>query len=79
MIEMPTTVSSQEALDVFIDLLRDHLHATGETQAALAARAGVRREMVARLVNGKYDSSPSFDNISRLAKAIGFQPRWEHL
>jgi transcriptional regulator with XRE-family HTH domain len=73
---MPTTVS-QEDLEDLVDLLRDYLRQTGETQGALAMRAGVRREMVALLLNGKYTSSPTFDNVAKIAHAIGFKVHWE--
>lgn len=75
---MPTTVS-QEDLDHLVDLLRDHLRQSGETQGALAIRAGVRREMVALLLNGKYTSSPTFDNVAKIANAIGFRIQWDRI
>lgn len=43
--------------------------ASGMTQAALAKKAGVSREYVARLETGRHD--PSLSTLARLAKALG--------
>lgn len=72
---MPTTVSEQ-ALNELCVKVTAHLEATGETQGQFAQRAGVRRELVSLLLNDSYRSSPSYDVIVKIAKAINLRPEW---
>ena len=72
MLPMPTIVSSDE-LEQLVRLVADHRERTGESVTAIAARAGVPREKVSRLLSGTYPHAPQFEMIARIARAIGYR------
>lgn len=67
---MPT-IESQNVIDQISDLVIDHIEKTGESKVSIAARAGVRAELLSRLINNSYGSSPSLEICSKIAKAVG--------
>jgi DNA-binding phage protein len=72
MIDMPTIVSTDE-LEALVRLVTDYRERTGESVTAIAARAGVPREKISRLLSGTYPHAPQFEMISRIAKAVGYR------
>ena len=75
---MSTATVDLSSLDELRKLVRDYQAETGHSLTELASRAGVSRTLVYRVVNGSYDSSPSYEFVCRLATAMGmkiqFQP-----
>lgn len=69
---MPSTVS-QSDLDQLMVLVNEHREQTGESVTAIAARAGVTREQVSRLLSGSYPHGPQFEMVARIAKAVGLK------
>ncbi len=73
---MPTLVS-QQPLDEVARLINEACEA-GDNVSAIAERTGgVTRELVSRLRNGTYDSSPSLDKLVSILDAIGYRVRFE--
>ena len=54
------------------ELIDEHCK-RGESVNAIAIRAGVNRDLVSRLRNRNYRSSPSLANIEAICKAIGYR------
>jgi DNA-binding phage protein len=72
MLSMPTVVSHAE-LEELMRLVAEYRERTGESVTAIAARAGVPREKVSRLLSGTYPHAPQFEMVSRIAKAVGYK------
>lgn len=70
---MNTTIIDLSSLDQLRQLVRDHQEKSSETLTELAIRAGVSRTLVYRVVNGSYDSSPSYEFVCRLCSALGLK------
>ncbi len=67
---MPTIVSKSE-LDEIKGLINEHIERTGESVTGLAKRAGVRRQFLSQLRSGNFDSTPHFENLKLVLKALG--------
>ncbi len=67
---MPSIVSKSE-LDEIKDLINLHIERTGESVTGLAKRAGVRRQFLSQLRSGNFESTPHFENIGLVLKALG--------
>ena len=66
------TVAKGERDTTFGDRLRELRAAAELTQAALAEKAGIQVNSVARLERGAYQ--PSWDVVRKLAAALGVEP-----
>lgn len=73
---MPTTVSKNE-LDELVELMREYRERTGDSVTAIANKAGLKREMVSRILSGNYASSPSFEVVAKICRVAGVQIRFD--
>jgi transcriptional regulator with XRE-family HTH domain len=64
---------SDEELPEIARKIRDAIEKTGETQAEIARRAGINRDMMNRYVRGI--TKPPLPKITAIAQALGIDPR----
>lgn len=67
---MATDISHDE-LERLIGIVAEFRERTGESVTSIAARAGVRREHLSRMLSGEYPHGPQFEVVAKLAKAVG--------
>lgn len=67
---MITTTQTTE-LEKLRKLTREYQERTGISLTQLAQEAGLSRALVYRVVNGSYESSPSFEFVCKLCSAMG--------
>lgn len=65
------TTSQTAELEKLRKLTREYQERTGVSLTQLAQEAGLSRALVYRVINGSYESSPSFDFVCKLCSAMG--------